>query len=249
MFDIRGCNAVVTGANRGIGRAVAEGYGKGGANVAIIDLEVSEETVKAIESYGVRCSAYRFDLSKCEEIEALVEQIIREQDGRIDILYNNAGTQRRYPCAEFPQNEWDFVMNVNSKAVFYLCQAFGRHMLERGYGKIINTASLLSFQGGLTVPAYAGSKGAVMQFTKSLSNEWAGKGVNVNCIAPGYLATELNTAILNDPVRNRQILERIPAGRWGQPEDMVGTAVFLASKASDYIDGIVIPVDGGWLGR
>ena len=153
MFDIRGCNAVVTGANRGIGRAVAEGYAKAGANVAIIDLEVSAETVKTIESYGVRCSAYQFDLSRCEEIEALAEQIITEQDGRIDILYNNAGTQRRYPCTDFPQSEWDFVMNVNSKAVFFLCQSFGRHMLGRGYGKIINTASLLSFQGGRTVPA------------------------------------------------------------------------------------------------
>lgn len=249
MFDINGCNAVVTGADRGIGRAVAEGYARAGANVSIIDLEVSEDTVKAIERYGVRCSVYRFDLSCCDKIEDLARQIINDQDGRIDILYNNAGTQRRYPCIEFPQSEWDFVMNVNSKSVFFLCQAFGRHMLERGYGKVINTASLLSFQGGLRVPAYAGSKGAVMQFTKSISNEWAGKGVNVNCIAPGYLATDLNTAILNDPVRNQQILERIPAGRWGRPEDIVGTAIFLASKASDYINGIVIPVDGGWLGR
>ncbi len=240
---------MVTGGNKGIGRAVAEGYAKAGANVAVIDLEISKDTVSAIERHGVRCSVYSFDLSRCDEIEALAGQITREQGGRIDILYNNAGTQRRYPCAEFPQKEWDFVMDVNCKAVFYLCQAFGRGMLERGYGKIINTASLLSFQGGLTVPAYAGSKGAVMQFTKSLSNEWAGKGVNVNCIAPGYLATELNTAILKDPVRNRQILERIPAGRWGQPEDIVGTAIFLASKASDYVNGIVVPVDGGWLGR
>lgn len=248
MFDIKNKNAVVTGANRGIGKAVAMGYAEAGANIVIVDIEISQETVKEIEQFGVECYPYEFDLSKCENIENLANEII-ERCGQIDILYNNAGTQRRYPCVDFPQSEWDFVMNVNSKSVFFLCQAFGRHMLERGYGKIINTASLLSFQGGFTVPAYASSKGSVMQFTKSLSNEWAGKGVNVNCVAPGYLATDLNTALINDPVRSKQILERIPAGRWGMPEDIVGTAIFLASAASDYVNGIVIPIDGGWLGR
>lgn len=248
MFDIKGKNAVVTGANRGIGKAIAMGYAQAGANIIIMDIEISDEARKDIEQFGVKCYTYKCDLSKCENIEELANQIIKEC-GQIDILYNNAGTQRRYACVDFPQSEWDFVMNVNSKSVFFLCQAFGKHMIARGYGKIINTASLLSFQGGFTVPAYASSKGSVMQFTKSLSNEWAGLGINVNCVAPGYLATDLNTAILNDPIRNKQIIDRIPAGRWGQPEDIVGVAIFLASKASDYVNGIVIPIDGGWLGR
>ncbi len=248
MFDIKGNNAVVTGANRGIGKEIAMGYAQAGANIVVIDIEISDKTIEDIERFGVKCYPYEFDLSKCEKIEELTEQIIKEC-GQVDILYNNAGTQRRYPCVDFPQSEWDFVMNVNSKSVFFLCQAFGKHMIARGCGKIINTASLLSFQGGLNVPAYASSKGSVMQFTKSLSNEWAGLGINVNCVAPGYLATDLNTALLNDPVRSKQILERIPAGRWGTPKDIVGTAIFLASKASDYINGVVIPIDGGWLGR
>lgn len=248
MFNIKGKVALVTGADRGIGRAIAKGYAEAGADVVIIDLNISEETIQMIRDCGVRCFAYNFDLSNCRKIQTLINLILKDC-GTIDILYNNAGTQRRYPCEEFPIEEWDFVMNINSKAVFFLCQAVGRHMLEKGYGKIINTASLLAFQGGYTVPAYASSKGSVMQFTKSLSNEWAGRGININCIAPGYLATELNTAIINDPIRNKQILERIPAGRWGVPEDIVGTALFLASSASDYINGIVIPVDGGWLGR
>lgn len=248
MFDIRGKLAVVTGASRGIGKAIAKGYAEAGANVAVIDLTENEETMKELRQYGTQISMYPYDLSRCSGIEDLVEKIERE-NGPIHILYNNAGTQRRHPCVSFPEKDWDFVMDVNSKAVFYMCQAVGKRMIERGGGKIINQASLLSFQGGLTVPAYAASKGAVMQFTKSLSNEWASLGVNVNCIAPGYFATDLNTAILNDPERSRQILERIPADRWGKPEDVAGTAVFLASAASDYINGIVIPVDGGWLGR
>lgn len=248
MGDLKNKLAVVTGANRGIGKAVALGYAKAGADIVIIDMEVSSETANEIKNTGVKCFAYNYNLQNIEGIELLVKKITQEC-GHIDILYNNAGTQRRYPSIEFPVNEWNLVMDVNANSVFFLCQAVGKYMLQKKYGKIINTASLLSFQGGFTVPAYAASKGAVMQFTKSLSNEWAKEGININCIAPGYLATELNTAILNDEKRNEQILERIPAGRWGQPEDIVGTAIFLASAASDYINGIVIPVDGGWLGR
>lgn len=249
MFeDIKGKVAVVTGASRGIGRALAEGYAKAGADVVVAARNVPREMIDFIEAYGVKCHAFHFDFSECEKIPELVERIL-ETCGTIDILYNNAGTQKRYLCEEFPMEEWDYVMNVNSKSVYFMCQAVGRHMLEKGRGKIINMASLLSYQGGLHVPAYASSKGSVMQFTKSLSNEWAGRGVNVNGIAPGYIATDLNTALIADEVRSRQILERIPAGRWGRPEDIVGTALFLSSSASDYVNGIVIPVDGGWLGR
>ncbi|TQI68323.1 SDR family oxidoreductase [Clostridium sp. KNHs216] len=249
MFeDIKGKLAVVTGANRGIGKAVALGFAKAGANIVIIDLEVNEKTVQEIKDCGVECHPYPYNLMNIDGISDLIEKITVEC-GDIDVLYNNAGTQKRHPCTEFPKSDWDFVMDVNANSVFFLCQAVGRQMLKKGYGKIINTASLLSFQGGFTVPAYAASKGAVMQFSKSLSNEWAKDGININCVAPGYLATDLNTALIADPVRSRQILERIPAGRWGQPEDIVGVALFLASSASDYINGIVIPVDGGWLGR
>lgn len=248
MFDLKGKLALVTGANRGIGKAVAMGYASCGVNIVNVDLKASEETQKEIEALGVKCYSYNYNLSNLEGIPKLVEEIT-EKCGSIDILYNNAGTQKRHPCVDFPQDDWAFVMDVNANSVFFLCQAVGKTMIKKGRGKIINTASLLSFQGGLTIPAYAASKGAVMQFTKSLSNEWAQYGVNANCIAPGYLDTDLNTALVNDKVRSSQILERIPAGRWGKPEDIVGTALFLASSYSDYINGVVIPVDGGWLGR
>ena len=157
--------------------------------------------------------------------------------------------QSRHKAVDFPRRDWDFVIGVNMSAVFFLCQAVGRGMVARKAGKIVNIASLLSFQGGVTVPAYAAAKGAVAQFTKALSNEWASQGVNVNCIAPGYMDTEMNTALMADPTRSRQIMERIPAGRWGKPEDMVGAAVYLASGASDYVNGTTLVVDGGWLGR
>lgn len=248
MMDFSNKQVLVTGAGRGIGKAIVLGFAGAGADIIIVDLKTNDETVREIEETGVKCHSYEYNLSDVEGIEALVEKIV-DECGHIDVLYNNAGTQKRHKSEEFPMDDWNFVMDVNANSVFFLCQAVGKHMLKKKYGKIINTASLLSFQGGFTVPAYAASKGAVMQFTKSLSNEWAKEGVNVNCIAPGYLATELNTAILNDEVRNNQILERIPAGRWGKPEDIVGTALFLASSGSDYINGIVIPVDGGWLGR
>jgi 2-deoxy-D-gluconate 3-dehydrogenase len=240
--------AVVTGASRGIGKAIAIAYAREGARVALVCRGEAETTVKEIENSGGKCAVFRQDLADVKEIEQLMENITGEF-GTIDILFNNAGTQIRHPCVEFPLDDWTRILDVNCNAVFFMCQQAGKIMIEKGRGKIINMASLLSFQGGFTVPAYAASKGAVMQFTKSLSNEWAKLGVNVNCIAPGYVDTEMNSALIDDPVRSRQILERIPAGRWAKPEDITGAAVFLASSASDYINGIVLPVDGGWLGR
>jgi 2-deoxy-D-gluconate 3-dehydrogenase len=169
--------------------------------------------------------------------------------GDINILINNAGVQSRYPCEDFPESDWDRVVEVNLTSVFLMCQLAGRKMLENKNGKIINIASMCSFFGGITIPAYSASKGGIMQLTKALSNEWAGRGVQVNAIAPGYMDTDLNTALINDEKRRTNILSRIPAGRWGNPEDMGGIAVFLASSASDYISGAIIPVDGGYLGR
>lgn len=247
-FDIKGKTAIVTGARQGIGHAIALGYAQAGANLALVSRSISQDTVDEMEAFGVKAKAYAYDLSDPSGIPALMERIVADFGG-VDILVNNAGAQRRNDAVDFTEEDWDFVCNVNQKSVFLLCREAGRHMVAKGYGKIINMASLLSFQGGFRVPAYAASKGAVMQFTKSLSNEWAGRGVNVNCIAPGYIDTDMNTALINDPVRNAQISVRIPAGRWGTPEDLVGAAIFLASPASDYVNGIVIPVDGGWLGR
>lgn len=248
LFDIKGKNAIVTGASQGLGLGVAEGFAQAGANLILLSRHMPEEVLTRLRGYGVRVTYYPFDLSQPEKIPALVEEILAKE-GRIDILVNNAGTQRRNDCVDFTDEDWDFVCTVNAKSVFIMCREVGRHMVRNGGGKIINFASLLSFQGGFRVPAYAASKGAVMQFTKSMSNEWAKYGVNVNCIAPGYFETDMNTALINDPVRSEQISVRIPAGRWGKPEDLVGTAIFLASSASDYVNGITIPVDGGWLGR
>jgi 2-deoxy-D-gluconate 3-dehydrogenase len=248
MGQLEGKVAVVTGANRGIGKAIAVAYAHEGANVALVCRRDAEATVKEIESGGGKCAVFHYDLANVKEIENLVKDIAGKF-GTIDILFNNAGTQIRHPSVEFPLEDWNRVLDINCSAVFFMCQQAGKIMIEKGSGKIINMASLLSFQGGFTVPAYAASKGAVMQFTKSLSNEWAKLGVNVNCIAPGYIDTEMNTALMDDPTRSRQILERIPAGRWGKPEDITGAAIFLASAASNYVNGVVLPVDGGWLGR
>jgi len=248
MFDLTGKVALVTGGNRGLGRSMAEGLAKAGAQIALVSHHGAPEAADAMRRYGVEAESFAFDLAELEQIPQLVDRIIK-RFGRIDILINNAGMQRRHKSEEFPKSDWDRVIAVNMTAVFFLCQAVGKHMLERHSGKIINIASMLSFQGGIAVPAYAASKGAVLQFTKTLSNEWAKEGINVNCIAPGYMDTEMNEALIADPVRSRQILERIPAGRWGKGEDMAGAAVYLASKASDYVNGSVLVVDGGWLGR
>lgn len=248
VFSIEGKVAVITGANRGLGRQMAEGFAEAGAQVAVLDLKIDPETLQSLSVFGQTARGYELDLSCIEEYDELVKRVCADF-GTVDILVNNAGVQKRHPSIQFPKEDWDFVMGVNCDAVFFLCQKFGQVMLEKQQGKIINIASLLSFQGGYTVPAYAASKSAVMGFTKSLSNEWASKGVQVNCIAPGYMDTEMNVAIRQDAVRDRQILDRIPAGRWGTPKDLVGPALFLASSASDYISGYTLAVDGGWLGR
>lgn len=247
-FDLTGKNAIVTGASRGIGKSLAISLANAGANIVIIDVMRDEQTEQEIKKYNVTCETITFDLSHFEKYADLISSIIQKYQ-HIDILINNAGIQRRYPSVDFPKHDWDLVININMNAVFFMCQQVGKHMLERGYGKIVNIASLLAFQGGYTIPAYTAAKSAVAGFSKSLSNEWASKGITINCIAPGYIATEMNTALMNDEIRNRQILERIPAGRWGNPEDLGGAAVFLSSSASDYINGFTIAVDGGWLGR
>lgn len=247
-FDLTGKNAIVTGASRGIGKSLAMSLANAGANIIIIDVIRDEQTEQEIQNYNVTCETITFDLSHFEQYADLISSIIQKYK-HIDILINNAGIQRRYPSVDFPKHDWDLVININMNAVFFMCQQVGKHMLERGYGKIVNIASLLAFQGGYTIPAYTAAKSAVAGFSKSLSNEWASKGITINCIAPGYIATEMNTALMNDEIRNRQILERIPAGRWGNPEDLGGAAVFLSSSASDYINGFTIAVDGGWLGR
>ncbi|MFE5278606.1 2-dehydro-3-deoxy-D-gluconate 5-dehydrogenase KduD, partial [Bacillus cereus] len=238
-FDLKGKLAIVTGASQGLGKGIAMGLAKAGSDVVIIDRKKNEETVKEIELLGVRCESIEFDLSQVEKFDQLVNNIYQKY-GHIDILVNNAGVQKRHRSVEFPKEDWDFVISINMNAVFFLCQSVAKIMLKQGSGKIINMASLLSFQGGYTVPAYTASKSAVMGFTKALANEWAEQGVNVNCIAPGYMATSMNTALIEDETRNRQIMERIPAGRWGTPEDLAGAAVFLASSASDYIHGQTI---------
>ena len=248
IFSLKGKVALITGANRGLGQAMAVGLAQAGASVAVVGRTRNPEVIDKITACGVRGEFYGHDLSDLDGIPALVARI-KEDFGKIDILVNNAGVQSRHKAAEFPRKDWNFVLNVNLNAVFFLCQEVGKLMLAQGKGKIVNIASLLSFQGGFTVPAYAASKGAVTQFSKSLSNEWASQGVNVNCIAPGYMDTEMNTALLADATRSRQILERIPAGRWGKPEDMVGAVIYLASPASDYVNGAIITIDGGWMGR
>ena len=248
LFSLKGKVALFTGGSRGLGKAMAVGLAKAGADVAVVGRKRDQEVIDQITAQGVRGKFYEYDLANVDGIAALVGEV-KKDFGHIDILVNNAGVQSRHKAVDFPKSDWDFVLNVNLNAVFFLCQEVGRLMLAQGKGKIINIASLLSFQGGLTVPAYAASKGAVAQFTKSLSNEWASQGVNVNCIAPGYMATEMNTALIADATRSRQIMDRIPAGRWGKPEDMVGAAVYLASDASDYVNGSTIVVDGGWMGR
>ena len=207
-----------------------------------------DEVCAAVRKAGGKAVRALADVSDAQACEGLVELTVREL-GSIDILINNAGIIRRTPAVDYPAKDWADVIEINLNSVFRLCQLAGRHMLARGSGKIINIASLLSFQGGVLVPAYAAAKGAVAQLTKSLANEWAPKGVNVNAIAPGYMATDNTAALRADAARSRQILERIPAGRWGTPQDVAGAAVFLASSASDYLHGHVLVVDGGWMAR
>ena len=248
-FRLDGSVALVTGAATGIGAAIAEALAAAGADVACHgNQRTPDATVERVRALDKRGLALRGDLAKLETPRALVNATV-EGLGRIDIVVNNAGTIRRAPAAEYGEEDWATVIEVNLSSVFRLCQAAGQRMLAEGRGKIVNIASLLSFQGGITVPAYAASKGGVAQLTKALANEWAARGVNVNAIAPGYVRTENTLALQQNETRNRQILERIPAGRWGEPSDIAGAAVFLSSKASDYVNGHVLVVDGGWMGR
>jgi len=248
-FSLQGQVAVVTGGNRGLGKAMAAAFAQAGADVVSVHRSADcPETRALVEEAGRRFFSFACDLSLMQDAEPLVGQI-ESKAGPVSILVNNAGVQRRHASEEFPLADWDEVLQVQLRAVFLLCQGFGKRMLQRSYGKIINIASLLSFSGGIRIPAYAAAKGGVAQLTKALANEWASRGINVNAIAPGYMATEMNTALMEDPARNAQILDRIPAKRWGAPEDMAGMAVFLASRASAYVHGCVIPVDGGWMAR
>ena len=250
VFQIAGKNALVTGSHRGLGAAIAVALAKAGANVGCHGRDPNPGAAcDEIRAAGRKTFYFSADLTDSKSCSGLLEKTISEF-GSIDILVNNAGAIRRAPATEYPMEFWNELIAVNLTAVFQLSQLAGRHMLERGTGgKILNIASLLSFQGGILVPAYAAAKGGVAQLTKALANEWASKRINVNAIAPGYMATDNTTALRNDPVRSRQILDRIPAGRWGEPSDIAGAAIFLCSSASDYVHGHVLAVDGGWLGR
>jgi 2-deoxy-D-gluconate 3-dehydrogenase len=249
-FKLNGKTALVTGCKRGLGRSMAEALAEAGADIIGVSatLEAGSEVERAVTAHGRAFHGYACDFSDRKALYAFIERVKREAPP-IDILVNNAGIIKRKPAAEHPDADWDPVVEVNLNAPFILAREFGRDMIARGGGKIIFTASLLTFQGGITVPGYAASKGGIGQLVKALANEWAGKGVNVNAIAPGYIATDVNVALRKDETRFRQILERIPAGRWGAPDDLKGAIVFLASPASGYIHGEVLTVDGGWMGR
>ncbi|MDL2296225.1 SDR family oxidoreductase [Lachnospiraceae bacterium OttesenSCG-928-E19] len=252
MFDLTGKTAIVTGAAQGLSLGMAEGLMEAGAKVCLMDLNPKvEEVAKEMSAKGLDCVAVKANLGIEEERNEGFAEAVKLLGDHLDIIVNGAGVQRRHKSEEFPMEDWNFVLDVNLNAVFALCQLAGRQYLKQNSGgKIINMASMLSFFGGYTVPAYAASKGAVAQLTKALGNEWAEKGICVNALAPGYMATEMNTALL-DPTnpRNKEITDRIPAHRWGTGEDMKGPCVFLASDASNYLSGAVIPVDGGYLVR
>jgi 2-dehydro-3-deoxy-D-gluconate 5-dehydrogenase len=249
-FDLTDKVALVTGASAGLGAAIAVALAEAGADVMCHgNTRSPEATCEAVRNVGGRAAAIVADLSRRDDADRLVPQTL-EALGGFDILINNAGTVRRQPVAEHADEDWDLVLEVNLTSVFRLARAAGRSFLDRSVpGKIVNIASLLSFQGGITVPGYAAAKGGVAQLTKALANEWASRRINVNAIAPGYMATDNTAPLRADPVRSRQILERIPAGRWGDPRDVTGAAVFLASSAADYVHGHVLVVDGGWMGR
>ena len=249
-FDLTGRTALVTGCRRGIGRAAAVALARAGADIVGVSasLQADDEVGIEIVALGRRFDPYRCDLGDRRAVLQLTTKVASEHR-RLDILVLNAGTIERRPAAEHGDELWDRVLEVNLTAQFVLARELGRRMVAEGSGKIVFVASLLSFQGGVTVPGYAASKGGVAQLTKALANEWASRGVNVNAVAPGYIATDNTQALREDETRARQILERIPAGRWGTPEDVAGAFVFLASPASAYVHGIVLPVDGGWLGR
>ncbi|MGV1791213.1 2-dehydro-3-deoxy-D-gluconate 5-dehydrogenase KduD [Rhizobium sp. A37_96] len=247
-FDLTGRVAVVTGANTGIGQAIAVAFAEAGASVVGVGRSSMEETRSLVEATGRQFHTVTADLSSLEPVKGIVSEAI-EKFGGLDILVNNAGIIRRADAVDFTEEDWDAVIDTNLKTAFFLSQAAGRYMIGQGRGKIINIASMLSFQGGIRIPSYTASKSGLAGITRLLACEWAVKGVNVNAIAPGYFVTNNTTALREDPDRSASILSRIPAGRWGSPSELGGAAVFLASSASDYVHGTVIPVDGGWLAR
>jgi 2-deoxy-D-gluconate 3-dehydrogenase len=249
QFKLDGKVAIVTGSSRGLGQAIALGLAEAGADVAVVDVLDMDDTKAQIEKLGRRCVTIKADLSKKEAADEIAAKTV-EQLGGIDILFNNAGIIRRAPFSDFSEKDWDDVMNINLRGLFFLSQAVVKVMIQQGRGgKIINTASMLSFQGGILVPSYTASKSGVMGLTRLMACELAQHNINTNAIAPGYMATDNTKPLREDPARNKAILDRIPAGRWGKPEDLQGAAVFLASAASDYLNGYTIAVDGGWLAR
>jgi 2-deoxy-D-gluconate 3-dehydrogenase len=248
-FKLNGKVAIVTGASRGLGQGAALGFAEAGADVAVVDIIPTDETAQKVKALGRRCCQVQANLSDRASIPAIVDQVVKEL-GAVDILLNNAGIIRRAPLLEFPEKDWDDVIKINQDAVFFLSKAVANQMVKQGRGgKIINIASMLSFQGGIRVPSYTASKSAVMGLTKLFATELATHRINVNAVAPGYMATDNTAPLRADANRSAEILGRIPAGRWGEPEDLQGTLVFLASAASDYVTGYTIAVDGGWLAR
>lgn len=250
QFDLTGKTALVTGCSRGIGKSMAIGLAEAGADIIGVSASLApgSDTEKAVQATGRSFKAYQADFSDRDALYAFTTKLFAENK-RIDILVNNAGTIMRAPAAEHPDEYWDKVIAINLDSQFILAREVGKHMLTQGHGKIIFTCSLLSFQGGINVPGYAASKGAIASLVKALANEWAGKGLHVNGIAPGYIATDNTEALRNDTVRSKSILDRIPANRWGNADDFKGPVVFLASAASDYVQGEILTVDGGWMGR
>lgn len=250
-FDLSGKIALVTGCNKGIGRGMALGLAEAGADIIGVagSLELSESIIEQeVKALGRNFKAYQADLSNREKVYEFIQQV-KVENPKVDILLNNAGIIKRNPAAEHSDEYWDSVLSINLDTPFLLAREFGKDMIAQRSGKIIFTCSLLSFQGGINVPGYAASKGALASLVKALANEWAGKGVNVNGIAPGYIATDNTEALRNDPERSTAILSRIPANRWGEPQDFKGPVVFLASEASNYVHGTILTVDGGWMGR
>lgn len=247
-FDLSGQVALVTGANVGLGQAIAHALAHAGADIVSVSRRAADETGAQVGALSRRFLTIEADLGTTKPIAGIVQRTL-DDFGRLDILVNNAGIIRRADSLDFTEDDWDSVIDTNLKSAFFLAQAAGRHMIAQGRGKIINIASMLSFQGGIRVPSYTASKSGIAGITRLLACEWAGKGVNVNAIAPGYMSTDNTAALRADEKRNAAILDRIPAGRWGEPSDLGGAAVFLASRASDYVHGAIIPVDGGWLAR
>ena len=249
LFSVAGKKAIVTGAAQGLGRGMAQGLHDAGVELALIDLQDNVHAVaKEMGAQGPRVIAVQANLSRRDELGRAFRQAVTGLGG-LDILLNNAGITRWSQAEEMSEADWDIVLDVNLNAVFFLAQLAGQYMLKQGHGKIVNIASLLSFGGGYLTVGYAASKGGVGQMTNALANEWASKGINVNAIAPGYMATDMNIPLMKDPARNKLIMDRVPAARWGLPEDLVGALIFLSSSASDYVNGILLPVDGGFLAR